>query len=290
MKVIVTGATGFTGSHTLPLLLRRGLDVRCLVRNSRNINILSEHNVELAYGDLNIPESLERAFEGVDALVNIASLGFGHAANIVQAAVRKDVQRAVFMSTTAIFTRLTAASKSVRLAAEEIIRNSNLDYTILRPTMIYGSSKDRNICHLIHYLKRWPVIPVFGNGKYLQQPVYVKDVSSAIVGTLLNCSTVHKSYNIAGLAPLTFNQMIDTICTAMGRKVYKIHLPAFPIAAGLKLLEGLGIRFPIRAEQILRLNENKDFDYSNATRDFGYTPISFSKGIRLELSEKQNDE
>ena len=59
--------------------------------------------------------------------------------------------------------------------------------------------------------------------------------------------------------------------------------------AGLKFVEGLGITFPIRAEQVLRLNENKDFDYTNATKDFGYNPISFSEGIRLELLEMRKN-
>lgn len=283
MKVTVTGATGFTGAYTVALLLQKNIKVRCLVRRSSDICVLPNNSVELVYGDLNEPETLERAFEGVHALVNIASLGFGHAFNIVQAAARKEVQRVLFISTTAIFTHLNASTKSIRLAAEEIIRNSNLDYTILRPTMIYGSPKDRNICRLIRYLAKFSIIPVFGSGNYLQQPVHVEDVSRAIKDALFADATIHKSYNIAGAEPITFNQMIEIVGSLLQRKIYRIHLPASPIVQGFNLLEKFRIPFPIKAEQVMRLNENKNFEYSKASQDFGYRPLSFSEGVHKEI-------
>jgi nucleoside-diphosphate-sugar epimerase len=285
MNVVVTGATGFTGTYTIPLLLKNNIKVRCLVRNTSNIDLISKSDVELIYGDLNDQASIERAFEGVHALINIASLGFGHARNVVQAAVRKNIQRAIFISTTALFTRLNARSKSVRLNAEDIIKKSGLDYTIIRPTMIYGSSMDRNICRLIKFINRWPIFIVFGNGTYLQQPVFVEDVSSAIMGALLSAKTSGKSYNIAGAVPVTFNQMIDTLFTALNRKIYKIHIPASPIVSVLEYAERLGLHFPIKAEQVLRLNEDKRFDYTDAKNDFGYNPICFSEGVRKEIME-----
>ena len=116
MKVLVTGATGFTGSYVVPLLLQQDAQVRCLVRTSSDTSVLPVSRIELAYGDLENRTSIEQALHGIDVLVNIASLGFGHAPNIVNAAVAAGVQRAIFISTTAIFTTLNATSKSVRRA------------------------------------------------------------------------------------------------------------------------------------------------------------------------------
>src|SRR5207244_6121463 len=120
--------------------------------------------VELLTVDLADARSLTEALKGADSLINVASLGFGHAPSIVGSAIAAGIRRAVFISTTAVETTLSASTKSVRLAAEEIIRNSGLAYTILRPTMIYGTSRDRNICRLIRYVNRWPIIPVFVDG------------------------------------------------------------------------------------------------------------------------------
>ncbi len=282
MKVLVTGATGFTGSRVVPLLLKSGYQVRCLTRATSDRSPLSALTVEWATGDLANAESFTAALHGVDALVNIASLGFGHAESIVRAAKEAGVKRGIFISTTAIFTQLNAGSKSIRLAAEEAIQASGLDYTILRPTMIYGSERDRNMWRLIRLLKITPIMPIFGDGESLQQPIFVDDVAQAVVLALKTDATIGKSYNIAGKDPLTYNQVIDTVSMALGKHVWKLHLPYLPIVRALQFTERMRLRLPIKAEQVLRLNENKAFSYEDAQKDFGFSPRSFEEGIRAE--------
>jgi len=282
MKVLVTGATGFTGSRVVPLLLNNGYQVRCLTRATSDRSPLSALTVEWATGDLSNPETLTTALRGVDALVNIASLGFGHAESIVRAAKEAGVKRGIFISTTAIFTQLNAGSKSIRLAAEEAIQANGLDYTILRPTMIYGSERDRNMWRLIRLLKITPIMPIFGDGESLQQPIFVDDVAQAVVLALKTDATIGKSYNIAGKDPLTYNQVIDTVSMALGKRVWKLHLPYMPIVRALQFTERMRLPLPIKAEQVLRLNENKAFSYEDAQKDFGFSPRSFEEGIRAE--------
>ena len=175
MKVFVTGATGFTGSRVVPLLLKSGYEVRCLYRPISDRSLLPDSKIAWAVGDLSDSQSLSAAMQGADALINIASLGFGHADSIISAATNAGIKRAIFISTTAVFTQLNAPSKRVRVAAELAIETSSLKYTILRPTMIYGSDRDRNMWRLIRFMRYSPIVPVFGDGKYLQQPIYVDD-------------------------------------------------------------------------------------------------------------------
>ncbi len=284
MKVLVTGATGFTGSRVVPLLLENGYQVRCLSRETSDRSLLSPLQVEWATGDLSHADSLASALRGTDALVNIASLGFGHADNIIASAKAAGVKRAIFISTTAIFTQLNAGSKSVRLAAETAIQSSGLDYTILRPTMIYGSPRDRNMWRLIRLLRISPVMPIFGDGQSLQQPIFVDDVAQAVLRSLQTDVTIGKSYNIAGKDPLTYNQVIDTVSSVLGKRIWKLHLPFMPIVRLLQWTERLRLRLPIKAEQVLRLNENKDFSYAEAQKDFGFSPQGFEEGIRAEVA------
>jgi uncharacterized protein YbjT (DUF2867 family) len=283
MKLLVTGATGFTGSRVVPLLIQNGFDVRCLSRSTSDRTPLFPLTVEWATGDLSNAESLTSAMQGADALVNIASLGFGHAEDIISAAKAAGIKRAVFISTTAIFTQLNAGSKSVRLAAEDAIQSSGLDFTILRPTMIYGSPRDRNMWRLIRLLRIFPVMPIFGDGQSLQQPIFVDDVAQAVLRVLQTDATIGKSYNIAGKDPLTYNQVIDTVAASLGKRIWKLHLPYMPIVRTLQFTERLRIRLPIKAEQALRLNENKDFSYAEAQKDFGFSPRNFEEGIRVEV-------
>jgi uncharacterized protein YbjT (DUF2867 family) len=286
MKVFVTGATGFTGARVVPLLLNNGYEVRCLYRETSDRSLLSSFQIEWAVGDLSNAGSLSASMRGMDALVNIASLGFGHADSIIRAAQTAGIKRAIFISTTAIFTQLNAKSKKVRVAAELAVETSGLKYTILRPTMIYGSPRDRNMWRLIRFMRYFPMIPIFGDGKHLQQPIYVDDVAQAVVSCLSNEKTTGKSYNLAGKHPLTYNEVIDTIARQMNKRVLKIHIPSKPVVSLLRLFESLRMPFPIKAEQILRLNENKDFSYADAQRDFGFNPLAFEKGIGLEWVER----
>src|SRR5437868_5745770 len=101
MKILVTGATGFTGSFAVPLLIEKGFEIRCLARSSSKIDGVNGANVEWVYGDVADFDSLQKAMTDIDILVNIVSLGFGHAHNIVLAAQASNVKRAVFISTTA---------------------------------------------------------------------------------------------------------------------------------------------------------------------------------------------
>src|SRR5215207_3804983 len=289
MNVLVTGGTGFTGSHVLPLLLKNGYEVRCLYRpgSDRSALLRAQPTMEWALGDLSDPQSLSAAMQGMDALINIASLGFGHADSILRAAQDAGIQRAIFISTTAIFTQLNAGRREVRLAAENAIQASGLRYTILRPTMIYGSARDRNMWRLIRWMRYSPIVPVFGDGNSLQQPIYVGDVAQAIVSCVCKDQTIDKRYNIAGKTPLTYNQVIDTMAGQMNRRFRKVHIPSTPVVGLLKFFERLHIPFPIKAEQVLRLNENKNFDYQDAERDFGFSPLSFAEGIKLELQSME---
>lgn len=283
MKVFVTGATGFTGSHTVPFLLAKGWEMHCLYRESSNRKLLPQTEIHWHSGDLENKEQLTEYMRGCDALVNIASLGFGHADNIIQAAQAAHIDRAIFISTTALFTKLNSKSKSTRLAAEAAIQNSNLAFTILRPTMIYGTPKDRNMIRLVRWVSRFPIIPILGHGNFLQQPVFVEDVAQAIVKCMETPATIGKSYNIAGKSAITYNEVVDTIAGLMNRKILKLHFPDRFIIWVLQLVEKMNIPFPIKAEQVERLNENKDFSNNEAQTDFGYSPRSFKEGIRGEI-------
>src|SRR5512138_3241884 len=103
MKVFVTGATGFTGSRLVPFLLKNGYSVRCLYRPSSDRSVLPQSEIEWSQGDVSNYEALSVSMHGTDVLINIVSLGFGHAESIVRAAQEAGIQRALFISTTAIF-------------------------------------------------------------------------------------------------------------------------------------------------------------------------------------------
>ena len=104
MKVFVTGATGFTGSHVVPLLLQNGYHVRCLYRPTSDGSLLPQQEIDWALGDLSNTSALTASMQGIDALVNSTLLEFGHAESIISATVKAGTQCAIFIGT--IFTQL----------------------------------------------------------------------------------------------------------------------------------------------------------------------------------------
>jgi len=290
MKVHVTGASGFLGHSVIPLLVEQGHQVSALARSPEAAKRVSRLGAEVIDGDLDIPASIATAFAvaSPDALVNLASLGFGHAPAVIAGAEKAGIKRAVFVSTTAIFTILNSRSKAVRLDAEAAVRSSALDWTVLRPTMIYGTPEDRNMVRLLRILRRLPVAPLPGGGRRLQQPVHVEDVASAIVAALTRPKSIGRAYDIAGPDPLTFRQIVEQAAAAVGTDPLLVAVPLRPLICGLRIYEAVARsvgRSPrMKAEQLERLAEDKHFDISAARTDLDYRPRSFVVGVTEEVA------
>jgi nucleoside-diphosphate-sugar epimerase len=285
MHVLVVGPTGFVGPAVIGRLKKKGIDrISCFLRRSSHLGQIETYDIEKAFGDLADTASICDALQGKDALISIASLKYGFCRNLIRACEIMKIKRAVFVSTTGIFTRLEPREKNIVLDAERSISESALDYTIIRPTMIYGDRRDKNMHFLIDYLKGHSYIPIFGSGRCLQQPVYVGDVASAVVESFLTRKTNRKSYNVSGRSAISYNRIIDTICDILGKKIQKIHIPyhvSLVLVAAVQIIQR-NSRFTVG--QVRRLNEDKIFDYAMAREDFGYDPISFEEGIRMEIA------
>jgi nucleoside-diphosphate-sugar epimerase len=281
VTIALAGGTGFTGRRVAARLAAGGASMRCLVRAGSDRSALPT-GVGTVVGDLGDAASLTTWFAGCDSLVYVASMGFGHVPGVVAAAESAGVRRAVFVSTTAIFTRLPAKSKAPRVAAEECVRKSRLAWTILRPTMIYGAPGDRNMERLLaRVAKPWPVV-VPGNGRALIQPVHVDDLADAIVAALASSAAERREYDVSGKAPLSLDAAIDAASAAVGRRRAKIHLPLAPVAWMLAAAEAVRLPLPVKSEQVLRLGEDKAFAHDDASRDFGFAPRAFEVGIAEE--------
>ena len=237
---------------------------------------------EFAEGDLHDAESLAAAFDGADTLVNIASLGFGWVDSLFAAIRRSTLRRGVFVSTTAILTRLPVKSRAVRERGEQMVRESGLAWTIVRPTMIYGTGRDRNIARLIRFVERSPVVPVIAPGA-LQQPVHVEDVASAIVSCLSTPQTIGRVYNLSGRDPLPFESLVRETVRATRRRRVILRLPFRPVREVVRLYNAVASKPRITLEQLLRLQEDKAFDHTAAREDFGFSPRSFAEGVRDEV-------
>lgn len=285
MRIFLIGATGFTGSHLVDMVLEQGWELTCYVRPTSDISSYENKQFTIKYGVLEDLDALTEASKGHDVMIHLAGLSKIFVTNMIKCCKRNDIKRIIFTGSTGIFTKLDPSIKHLKLEAEELIRSSGLQYTIIRPTMIYGSYRDRNMTKLVRFLNRTKVLPVFGSGQFLQQPVYVKDLARAYVLALNTESSISKEYNISGKYPVSYNEIIDTTAKLLGKKVWKIHIPIWLSIIGVKLIGLVFKNYRFTVEQIKRLNENKNFSHEEATQDMGYHAISFQDGMIIEVQE-----
>jgi uncharacterized protein YbjT (DUF2867 family) len=281
MRLLVVGGSGFLGGYVLREAARRGHHTLALARSPEAARVVAANGARPLGGDLDDARHLDEAFAAArcEALLCLASLGHGHGPSIVAAAEDAGVPRAVFVSTTAVTTTLHPPTRQVRLTAEEQIRSCGLDWTILRPTMIYGAAGDRNLSRLLPLLRRAAVLPVPATGGCLHQPVHVGDVADAALAALQRPAAIGSLYNVAGPEPLPFAELLRTCACAVGSRTRLVPVPLAPLVTLARGYELLSRHPRIRAEQLLRLAEDKAFSIEAAIRDLGYAPRSFSSGI-----------
>jgi nucleoside-diphosphate-sugar epimerase len=282
MRTLVTGGTGLLGGALLDVLLAEGCEVRCLVRaESPRASRLDPLRVELIRGDVRDGRALSLALSGVDAILHVA--GIEYAPPVLEAAGRAGVERLVVVSSTSAHSAYPSRS-SPKLRMEELVRESGLDYTIVRPSMIYGSELDKNMHRLLRFLDRSPFFPMFGSGENLWQPVYHGDCARGVYEALVRPAAPRQSYDLPGAEPLTYLELVRVAAGALGRKPRIVRLPLEPVRLALAAVERLRLPLPIGSEQVLRLREDKAYPYDKAKRELGYAPRSFREGIALEVA------
>jgi nucleoside-diphosphate-sugar epimerase len=284
MQTLVVGGTGFLGLELMPRLCSSRPGVGCLVRpTSRTLEL--PPGVETVPGDLAEPTALQRTLEGVSTVVHLTNLLWADMPAVVKVYRSAGVKRAVFIGTTSIYTSIHPHNRKVRLEAEQAIAESGLEWTVLRPTMIYGNPRDGNISRLILHIHRWGLVPLVRGGAALQQPVHVRDVACAVVACLRSSRTCGRAYNIGGAKAVPYRSMVEIIANLIGRKARTVNLPLGPAVGFLRAAERLHIRLPVTSAQLFRLAEDKAFAWDEAARDFGYAPVEFAEGVVGEIEE-----
>lgn len=279
MKILVSGGTGLLGQGFLRLLREAGEhEVRCLVRPTSLVERLG--GLELAYGDARDPGSMIRALRGTDAFVHIA--GIEYAPQVLDAMRRAGVKRLVIVSSTSAHSRFEFRS-APRLMNEALLPGSGLRWTVVRPSMIYGSELDHNMHKLLRFLDRSFIFPLFGSGENLWQPVYYEDLARGVYAALTKPGTEGEIYDLPGLRPLKYLDLVRTAAGALGKKVRIVRIPAEPVRRALLVAESLRLPLPVSSEQVLRLREDKAYPYDKARRELGYAPLAFKEGIALEV-------
>jgi uncharacterized protein YbjT (DUF2867 family) len=297
-RVFVTGGTGFVGKHIVRALLAQGFLVRCLVRPGSEHDLKGFESIDRVPGDALKLDELAPSVEGCSALIHLVGIirenrGRGVTFERVHAQATRDmlalaraagVKRYVQMS--ALGSRPDARSRYHRTKweAEEAIRASDLEWTIFRPSIIFGRG-DAFVSMLGAMVKRLPVVPVLGDGRYRLQPVSVEQVAEGFARSVRTPASVRQTYEVAGPAPYAFVDLLAEIGRALGRpRVRKIHIPLGPVRAITRAFDWLPF-YPVSSDQLIMLEEESVTDPSRFFADLGIKPEPLPAGLRRMFGE-----
>jgi NADH dehydrogenase len=295
-RVFVTGATGFVGRAVLHALRAHGYVVRCLVRRGSERDLRGFEAIERVEGDILAPPSLADALPGCDAVVHLvgiireyraASVTFERVhtqgtRNVLEAAAAAGVRRYLHMS--ALGTRPGARSRyhQTKWAAEEAVRASGLDWTIFRPSIIYGRG-DGLVTLLAGMVRRLPVVPVLGSGRQQLQPVAVEEVAEGFARALAVTETVKQVYEVAGPDRVSMVELLERIGAILERPVRRVHVPLGLVRPMARVLHSLPF-FPVTPDQLLMLEEPNVGDPTAFFATFGMTPRPLTAGLGAMLA------
>ena len=261
--ILVTGGTGFVGQEVVKELLALGYPVRLLVRHRERGSALQHHpNLELFKGDALQPDTLPAAMAGVQAVIHLIGIisetshityDQGHTEatrHVLTAAKNGGVTRWIQMS--AIGTRPFARSRyhQTKWAAEELVRQSGLDWTILRPSLIYGNNERDRLLNLLRLTLSWPLdffqlysFPLINGGDALIQPVSVREVARCFAQAPAKEASIGQTYDLVGPVAFSWREMVFKILTALGKKGLYEEIPLLLILR--KLLWWATVLLPI---------------------------------------------
>ena len=247
--LLLTGATGSVGSRLLPLLLERGEDVRCLVREPRRLGA-RRVDVQIALGDLgemSDPYLVRQALRGVDTVVHLAAtirdqppkrieeLNGLATVRLLRAAERSGVRRFVFFSALNASAAQRTRFFRAKWQAERAVASSPLLTTIFAPSIVYDRSDP-----WVTLLRRFsflPVLPVSGDGQARFEPIWADDAARCLVASLERDE--RRRYELAGPETLSYDEMSDLVSRVAGRPRPLVHIPLPLIRAGLIAIRSL---------------------------------------------------
>lgn len=289
--ILVTGGTGFVGRHLVQALVDSGRKVRCLVREPKVE--MFPRGVELARGDVTRPETLRGAIAGASGVIHLVAVirekgestfqntNVAGTRNVVAAAESAGARRLIHMSALGALGDPAYRYAHSKWQAEEAVRGSCLDWTIFRPSLIYGKGFgffDRLIQSL--RLSPPPFAPLPGAGRALFQPIAVEDVVRCLLLSLDDPSFCHRTLEIGGPEHLSYARMLDILLEALGEKRIKVPVPLALMRLAVPLMGVLFRDPPVTPAELKQLELNNVTDVCSVEKVFGFKPRPLREGIK----------
>lgn len=239
--VTVFGGSGFIGRHVVRLLAQSGARIRVAVRHPNEALFLKPMGdvgqIQLLQTNVRIPESIDRAVVGADAVINLVGIlnptwrqkfdSVHHLGSqaIAQASARAGVTRLVHLSAIGADQGSPSAYGRSKAAGEDAVREAFPNATILRPSIVFGPEDDF-FNRFAAMARMFPILPLIGGGETRFQPVYVGDVATAAAKAAMESGFEGQAFELGGPEVMSFRDILDLVCAETARQRMLLYYPA----------------------------------------------------------------
>lgn len=277
--ITVTGASSQIGLYLLPQLLNEGFNVAAVGRNASFARMLPKevqwHNVDLTTNLQDIPAG--------DCLIHLAPIWI--LPGFVSLLAERGLTRLVaFSSTSALSKRDSVDFRERELASrlqaaeDEVILQCDrygVNWTLFRPTMIYGTGRDANVTAIARFVQRYGFFPLSGQAHGLRQPVHAEDLAQAARAVLFHPATYSKTYVLSGGEVLSYQSMVRKIFAALHKTPRLISLPTSMVRLAITIATYFPRYKYLTPAMADRMNQDLAFSHEQARLDFDFHPRPF---------------
>ncbi|HUO50638.1 MAG TPA: NAD-dependent epimerase/dehydratase family protein [Candidatus Paceibacterota bacterium] len=285
--VAVTGGTGFLGRVVLRTLDDHGYRVAALVRGAHADAPGASRIVE---GDITDYKSLVRLVVGVHTVVHLAAaksdelesraVNVDGMRNLIEACRKEKVSRIIYVSTASAKIARKGTYAATKEEAETLLKESGLEWVILRPSVIYGDLES-GVFGSLAKVARFPFIPVIGDGSWVSWPIHVDDVAHAIAVALKHNTVLGKMYDVGGPDAISFDNLVQKIRADVYKKPpgHILHIPVRFALFLARVLKRLLRKSPITESNVLGSTQQIAWNGEGFFKDFGFIPRPLSQGL-----------
>jgi len=285
--ILVSGGSGFIGRRLVARLVESGQPVRVLARGERQAELPA--GVETASGNVVTGEGLPEAAAGVEGVVHLVAIIREVRGQTFDGVIRQGTERVVEAARAAGVRKLVYVSAIgarddptypylvAKWRAEQAALNSGLNYTILRPSIIFGEGDE--FINALAGLARRPIVPIAGDGRSKFQPLWVEDLVSCVVACLNDGTHDREIVAVGGPEQFTYEELVDAVMRELGVWRPKMHVPLAIMKPMARLMGWVLPRPPVTVEQLKMLALDNVTEPDAVPKSFGFPPRRLADGI-----------
>jgi uncharacterized protein YbjT (DUF2867 family) len=292
--ILLTGGTGFVGSHVAHELRARDLPVRCLVRkpSAEAAHRLESWGSELVQGDVTDAASLRSAADGCDTVVHLVSIIVGKPRDFERAMIRatRDLVEAANAAGVGRFVLMSALGASeqtkelvpyygAKWEMEQTVKSSGIGHVIFRPSFVFGADGGA-LPIFVRLVRLAPVTPVIGSGTQRIQPIWVEDVAAYFAEAIGKTEATNRTFELGGPDVVTWDELYDRIKRTLGKRRPTVHIPSSLVRMQARVLEVLP-KPPLTRDQLTMLEAGDNMVSNNdAVKTFRLPLVPLDEQLR----------